>query len=111
MPSFSTRRRPGLRLARLAVREVPALVTATDDIDDFDPAVPGDWAGPNHLLSLPEAIRQVNAGADTAIYFDVDTVTLTQPLPPITVPVSLFGKPTIGPPGTAIDGAGVNAGL
>jgi titin len=111
MPSSHPRRPPRLRLEPLEAREVPAVVTATNDVDDYDPATPANWAGPDGKLSLPEAIREVNAELGGTIDFAVNTVTLTQPLRPVTVPVTITGLFAGGRPGTTIDGAGVAGGI
>src|SRR4051812_35462955 len=104
-------RRPRLRLEPLEARDVPAIVTATNDVDDFDPANPSDWDGPHDKLSLPEAIREVNAQFGGSIDFAVGTVTLTKALPTVTVPVTITGMFVGGTPGTTINGAGVAGGI
>src|SRR5262245_61745074 len=66
----------GLHVVALESRQVPATVTATDDVDDYNPDRPTDWDGDNDQLSLPEAIRQVNK-AGGSIDFAVDQVTIS----------------------------------
>ena len=65
-----------LRVESLEHREVPAVLTTGVDNDNYTSAQPTDWNGTDDLLSLREAIRMVNKGADTVIDFDGLTVTI-----------------------------------
>lgn len=113
MPASHPRRPPRLRLEPLEGRDVPAVITVTafNDVDDYDPADPANWAGPNGELSLPEAIREANAQFGGAIQFAVPAVTLTRSLPAVTVPVTVTGLLNGARPGTTINGAGLADGM
>ena len=81
-----------LRLESLEHREVPATLTTGVDNDNYLQSRPTDWDGTDDLLSLKEAIRKVNKGADTVIDFNGLTVDLVNgTLPNITRTVTVKG--------------------
>lgn len=111
--SSSARGRPvALQLVALETRIAPATVTDPSDKDDYDPSKPQDWAGPNGLLSLPEAIRQVNESGEKSITFGVPQVTIsTTGLLPITKKVTITGQTSGDAPNTVLNGSDAQEGL
>jgi hypothetical protein len=105
-------RRP--QLESLEARRAPAAVTDPNDVDDYDTDPnwkkdhPDEWAGPNGLLSLHEAINEVNKEGGS-ITFSVPSVSVSDtsnPLPPITKWVTITGTAGGGGgPSTVISGA------
>ena len=110
MPAKRSRAR--LRLRALEPRDVPATVTATNDVDDYNPDRRTDWDGDNDQLSLPEAIRQINEEGGN-LDFAVDQVTIaTTGLPVLRRKVTITGKPGAnGAPGTVLNGSDTQEGL
>ena len=69
-----------LQLESFEAREVPATLTTGVDNDNYDSDLsPTDWDGTDNLLSLQEAIRMVNQGADSTIDFNGLTVQRATP--------------------------------
>jgi hypothetical protein len=104
-PARPPRRRRPVRLTveEFEVRLLPSLTVNTSG-DDNDGGTLNDHDGPDHTLSLREAIELVNLGVDTTIDFSVSTVQPTSALPAITA-----GGVTITGSNVTIDGSGAGA--